>query len=301
MKCRLSVRRMPVNVVRISDGLGNQMFQYAFARKLQEQSGTRVYLDTRYINHEDLRDKKDHYHKKCGFREYGLQHLRITLPVADEKILRRWNFCERESIPEKMKYRLSQAYLWPWQYRDEEDKRRMSFSVNNLYSTYYKGYYFHLKYFDDIKAILQKEFRVKKPFTLPADLREVLEAENTVGLHVRRGDFVKLSCDISYTDYYRKAVERIAEYVENPVYLIFSDDIKWVRENMELAGRKIYVSEMGFTDYEELTIMKHCRHNIIANSTFSYWAAYLNDNPDKIVICPKRWKTDIISKEWIGI
>lgn len=287
-----------VNVVRISDGLGNQMFQYAFARKLQEQSGMRVYLDTRYVNHEDMQDKKGSFLKKCGYREYGLHHLRITLPVADAGILRRWDFCGRKNIPEKIVYYLSQRGLWPHRYRDEEDKRRTWGKADKFYSTYYKGYFFNLAYFDDIKTVLQKEFRVKEPFVLPAGLREALETENTVGIHVRKGDFVKLSCDISRTDYYRKALKYMSEYVENPVYLIFSDDIKWVKENMEFAGRKIYVSEMGFADYEELTIMKHCKHNIIANSTFSYWAAYLNDNPDKIVVCPKRWKRDIILKGW---
>ena len=93
----------------------------------------------------------------------------------------------------------------------------------------------------------------------------------------------------------------MGEYIKNPVYLVFSDDIKWVKEHIKIDARKIYVSEMNFSDFQELTIMRYCKHNIIANSTFSYWAAYLNNNPEKIVICPRRWKKGIIPKEWISV
>ncbi len=87
--------------------------------------------------------------------------------------------------------------------------------------------------------------------------------------------------------------------VENPIYLFFSDDIAWVKENIRTKGKAVYISDMGFRDYEELAIMKHCKYNIIANSTFSYWAAYLNSHPDKIVICPRHWKSNIIPKDWV--
>jgi hypothetical protein len=107
-----------------------------------------------------------------------------------------------------------------------------------------------------------------------------------------------LNRDISHKDYYPKAITFIKDKIDNPTFLVFSDDVEWVKKNMEIGERVIYVSDMGFKDYEELAIMKHCRHNIIANSTFSYWAAYLNANPDKIVICPKRWKSEIIPSEW---
>lgn len=128
-----------------------------------------------------------------------------------------------------------------------------------------------------------------------------MKNENTVSIHVRRGDFVKLFWDISKSDYYARALQRIKALIKDPIYMIFSDDIMWVKENMPIDGRKLYISEMGFKDYEELMIMKHCKHHIMANSTFSYWAAYLNRNPDKVVICPKHWKNSAIPQEWILI
>lgn len=170
-----------------------------------------------------------------------------------------------------------------------------------MYSTYYYGYFFELEFYDDIRNILQKEFQLKKPVCLPTELYKVLRNDITVGIHIRRGDFIRLSRDISLKEYYPKALKKMGEYIKNPVYLVFSDDIKWVKEHIKIDARKIYVSEMNFSDFQELTIMRYCKHNIIANSTFSYWAAYLNNNPEKIVICPRRWKKGIIPKEWISV
>jgi hypothetical protein len=118
-------------------------------------------------------------------------------------------------------------------------------------------------------------------------------------VHIRRGDFLRVNRDISEKGYYKKALEYITDKVSNPTYLVFSDDIEWVKDNMHFEEKTIYVSDMGFRDYEELMIMKHCRHNIIANSTFSYWAGYLNNNPGKIVVCPKGWKTETIPEDWV--
>ena len=292
-----------MDVVRISDGLGNQMFQYAFAKKIQLLTGKKVFLDTRYINNEDVRmqNGRDGFHEKCDVREYGLNHFKITLPIADSKDLYKWRFISQRNIFEWILCELSQRYLWPWQYRNEDLKKIVFEKRDRIYSIYYYGYFFDLRYYDDIKNILRKEFQLKNFVQLPLELYRVLQSDVTVGIHIRRGDFTKLSRDISKNEYYPRAIKKIEEYIKDPVYLVFSDDIKWVKENMEINGRKIYVSEMKFTDFQELTIMKHCKHNIIANSTFSYWGAYLNNNPQKIVVCPRRWKKDIIPHEWISI
>lgn len=293
-----------MNIVRISDGLGNQMFQYAFARKTQIICDRSVYLDIRFINYEDvyLQDKRDHFHKKCGYRRYGLNAFRICLPEAEGFVLKRWKYISQNTLTDKFIYSLAQIHFWPWLYKEESKCGNFLFNTLQLdFPTYFQGYFFDLNYYDDIKYILQKEFRVKKPIRLTKEMRDLLEKDNTVGIHIRKGDFTKLSRDISQTDYYPKALETIEERIVHPVYLVFSDDIGWVKKNLNILGEKIYVSEMGFADYEEMTIMKHCKHNIIANSTFSYWAAYLNDNPNKIVICPKRWKPNIIPKEWIRV
>lgn len=289
-----------MDIVKISDGLGNQMFQYAFARKLQIDTRKAVYLDTRFINNEDVvvRGEQTCRDKKNANRKYGLEHLCIKLPQADSNVLRPWSYLTDTGEVSQGIYRLAQAGLWPWQYRDEETsdvKRR------ELLPTYYKGYFFDLSYFDSIRGVLQQEFVLKEKVQLPRELRTVLRNDNTISIHIRRGDFLKLNRDISQKEYYPKAMDYMGEVVIRPTYLVFSDDIEWVRNHLEIPGKKIYVSEMGFWDYEEMAIMKHCKHNIIANSTFSYWPAYLNANPDKVVVCPKNWKTDAIPKQWISI
>lgn len=281
-----------VHVVKITDGLGNQMFQYAFARRLQMMKGVEVYLDTRFINNEDriARGETNFFLQNNDHREYKLNHFRINIPVADETILSRWREDRRNSV---------------WHYRNEEEFWTKVYleRLRWKFPTYFQGYFFDLKYYRDIRAVLQRDFRLKQPTRLPRRLIEVLRFRNTVSMHIRRGDFMKLNCSICDDRYYLKAMRGIKNRkIEDPIYLVFSDDIKWVKKNIEIDAEKIYVSEMGFPDYVEFSIMKHCRHHIIANSTFSYWAAYLNHYSEKIVIYPENWaKTEIIPTDWIGI
>lgn len=295
--------REKMYVVRVSDGLGNQMFQYAFARKLQILSKKKVYLDTRFINHEDISmyAKINSFYKKCDYRKYGLNHFKIILPEANENIVKRWKFIEKHSEKDKLLCKLAQTHVWFSWYNEESMKEGMFNLSDCICPTYFQGYFFDIRYFYDIRNLLCKEFCVKKSINLIPELCTILNTENTVGVHIRKGDFSKLSRDISQTEYYPKAMKRIKEEITNPFYLVFSDDVEWVKNNIEIKEKKIYVSEIGYSDFEELTIMKYCKHNIIANSTFSYWAAYLNNNPKKIVICPKRWKNNIIPKEWVHI
>lgn len=294
-----------MNIVKITDGLGNQMFQYAFARNLQIQCKKRVCIDYRFINHEDLifQGGQNTFYKKCDTRKYRLDYFKITLPQAEDSDLLKWKFLKQENHIEKVMYCLAQNSLWPWQYRNEEKiKAGTLFDMKKYcFSTYFEGYFFDLRYYDDIRPILQREFCVKRPIPLSNELKRVLETRETVGVHVRKGDFTKLSRDISQKGYYKNAIKELQKYVKEPVYLLFSDDIEWVRDNLDIDGKKIYVSSLGLQDYEEFTIMKHCKHNIIANSTFSYWAAYLNNHQDKVVICPKRWRTNTIPEDWISV
>lgn len=289
-----------MNVVKISDGLGNQMFQYAFARKLQIDTGKRVCLDTRFINNEDVvaRSENPCQMSKNDVRHFGLDQFQIRLPIADNSVLKHWRYLSDIGILQRKVYTMAKKGMWFWGYCDGD---LSEIHTDTCFPVYYKGYFFNLKYYDEIKEILRKEFTLKNKMHIPAELRNILKYENTVSLHVRRGDFLKLNRDISQKEYYPKALELMSGKVGAATVLVFSDDIEWVKKHLHINEKVIYVSEMGFQDYEELVIMKHCKHHIIANSTFSYWAAYLNSNPDKVVVCPKHWKTDIIPKEWISL
>ncbi|MBQ6995896.1 MAG: alpha-1,2-fucosyltransferase [Lachnospiraceae bacterium] len=293
-----------MHVVKITDGLGNQMFQYAFAKKLQMITKKDVFLDTRFINHEDIinRGETPRFIKNYDIREYGLAKYKITLPIADKRVLSRWNYLTNNK-KNTVVSSLAINNMWIWQYRNECMQETKNICLNDRFvlPTYFEGYFFNLNYYNDILDILRKEFTLAQPIKLPVYLKRELEKQNTVSIHVRRGDFTRLSRDISEKPYYRNAIEWIERRVHEPQYLVFSDDISWVQENLDIQGKKIYISNSHFADYEEMAIMKHCKHNIIANSTFSYWAAYLNSNKNKIVIYPKNWRKTIIPKEWIGI
>lgn len=290
-------------VVKVTDGLGNQMFQYAFAKKLQMVTEKKVYLDTRYINHEDMveRGAESHFISQCGFRQYGLNHFKTKLPIADNRVLCRWEYLKQRNLYENIVFQLAQNNIWFWKYINEANSSNIIQQENVKNSTYVEGFFFDIKCYDDIKHFLQKDFRLVEKIHLPRELKYILQNENTVSLHIRKGDFTYLSRDISEKPYYSNAIKWVEKNIEKPFYLVFSDDIKWVKRNIPLAEQKLYVSDMRFADYEELTIMKHCKHNIIANSTFSYWAAYLNSHEDKKVICPKNWRKSIIPKEWIEL
>jgi hypothetical protein len=170
----------------------------------------------------------------------------------------------------------------------------------------FAGYWQYYPYYKDIVPILRQEICVKEKFYTEKFLRlkEEIMDSNSVSLHVRRGDYVyqKGFHDLP-VNYYLRALSSI----KGDVY-IFSDDIPWCRERFkeELLGRKITFVDME--DYLSFELMKFCHNNITANSTFSYWAALLNDNPDKIVISPNKWLGDNIvddenrfPKEWVKI
>lgn len=292
------------NVVRISDGLGNQIFQYAFARKIQMLRGGGMYLDTRFINNEDrlARGEKSIYLGNNAHREYMLGNFRTVFQEADGRILSKWDYIMHQNARERAVTKPAHNGWCFSRYCNEGNKKRgYIFGIRDcLLPTYFQGYYFNLKYYEDIRSLLQKEIRLKIPMKLTRDLKWVLGNRNTVSLHVRRNDFVRLHICISCDAYYQKAIREMNSKIEKPIYLVFSDDIGWVKENLEIDGERIYVSDRGFADYEEFTIMKHCRNHIIANSTFSYWAAYLSPNQKNAVIYPRNWdKTSIAPKEWI--
>ena len=123
---------------------------------------------------------------------------------------------------------------------------------------------------------------------ISAELRQALAYRECVSLHVRRGDFVKSKRALD-AGYYKRAIMYMRRHLREPLFLVFSDDLDWVRKHLDVGDNCIYVNEgRNLQDYEELFIMSSCQNNIIANSTFSWWGAWLNRNPKKMVIAPGR-------------
>ncbi len=170
------------------------------------------------------------------------------------------------------------------------------------------GYYQSEKYFIEVKDQILKEFTLKNTLSAPAqDIVKNIQT-NSVSIHIRRGDYVNNIhhplCDL---EYYYKALHHIKSNITTPHFFIFSDDIEWAKNNLQMHDAT-FVSNGDLSEVEELLLMSTCSHNIIANSTFSWWAAYLNKNEHKIVIAPKQWTKketsdmlEILPKTWIQL
>jgi len=289
-------------VIRIWEGLGNQMFQYAFARAYQIKTKREVYLDIE--NTYRFKNDKVNYRTE---REYRLNNFRITLPLIPGELLRGWEYLKNSEWYHPMLERLSKKRWYPYKVLSEEGKKDISLYHNKYMelpgNIYAMGWFQSEEYFKDIRSILIREFSPKKKIRIPRGLRKVLEG-TAVSVHIRRGDFLQQGLQLD-REYYDKAIKYISENVIVPVFVIFSDEIEWVKNNFVFNDNVFYVeNKYGFQDYEELLIMSKCNHNIIANSTFSWWGAWLNQNPDKIVIAPhdECWFSthrNIVPDNWI--
>jgi hypothetical protein len=177
------------------------------------------------------------------------------------------------------------------------------------------GYWQSEKYFSDIAPVIRSDFTVRvEPEGLNREVASVINGCNAISIHFRRGDYVtdaKIAArhGACTNDYFIKAVELIKARVERPHFFVFSDDPAWVREHFTIPHTMTLVDHNGPDKaHEDLRLMSLCRHHIIANSSFSWWGAWLNPRPDKIVIAPLRWfndptvdTSDLIPESWLRI
>lgn len=284
-------------IVKIVGGLGNQMFQYAYAKEL-EQKGYDVKIDISAFDTYKLHggyqlDKYNIDLKVSTYKENKKYYSNSLL----SKVLRKIGIETSNAIREK-------SLLFDNTFLNIED--------NN----YVEGYFQSEKYFKDIRNILLEEFAIKQElFIYTKEIKQnIEESKNSCSIHIRRGDFINAknasihgACNL---EYYQKAVEHIQTHVEDIHYFIFSDDIRWVKENLKLENAVYIESEEKRIPHEDIYLMSLCKHNIIANSSFSWWGAWLNHNNDKIVIAPKRWfasdefekqSSDIVCDGWVRV
>ena len=282
-------------IVRIWEGLGNQMFQYAYARALKEKGrDVRIDLDKAY---DDVFRK----YRNSASRENSVQNFRLSLFPLNMKRYRKYNYINRDTWVREAIYWLQANSLWKYKFYEEREPG-YSESMEEIEGNYYiKGWFQSEEYFKSIRPILLKEFVPRKKLRIPGKLRAALNDSESVSLHVRRGDYVRLNLALDI-GYYVKAMEHMEQIYENPIFVVFSDDLEWVKKNLPIKGRFILANDdKNLKDYEELFLMSRCRSNIISNSTFSWWGAWLNQNQNKVVIAPKKWykaQRNIVPKEW---
>ncbi len=275
---------------RLHGFLGNQMFQYAAAAGLAARLGVDVALDARRARAKGQGDLRDVF----------------DLPVVEPAHL----------PPDQDRQRL--GYLL-WRLVGNQPKLRRE---NNLGydpairtwgdETYLHGYWQSDLYFDHIEDHLREVFVMTPPMSPEnAEMAVRIAAVPSLALHVRRGDYVALGatavCDQAYYDAALAAVTKGLS--ETPTVFVFSDDPGWARDNLSVPFEKVVVDLNGReTAHEDMRLMSLCQHNVIANSTFSWWSAWLNRNPSKRVAAPAKWfanahqkNPDILPKDWIAI
>lgn len=277
--------------MRIWEGLGNQMFQYAYIRSLQ----LRNTVDVRLCVLPDQTTRT--------LRQYELDKLRIKVR-RDKGFENIAQMIERNNWMKKVLHTASDVFP-QFGYIEEEDTHYNKHLLNIKGNYYISGWFQNEKYFKDYETIIKKELYPKRKIKISEELRYIMDNKNTVSIHFRRGDYKQLN-NLVRVDYYKKAMELIDSYLDNVFYIVFSDDLNWVVNHMSFGDNVYFINrEHGLEDYEELFIMSKCKNNIVANSTFSWWGAWLNDNKSKIVIGPKKWfannKLNIMPDEWIKL
>ena len=290
-----------MKIVNIIGGLGNQMFQYALAIALRQKNPEEsVFIDISHFHG---------YHLHSGFE---LQRIfDIQLPIAKRRYLMRLTYY----IPQYLTSRFFRRIL-PRRKHEyiEQSAYRYDEKVLSVHGNcYFEGYWQSPKYFEHYRSIVINTFRFS-PFTdLDNKTTEMqMKEENSVALHVRRGDYLREAnyMGICTLDYYRKAIETAVGKIQSPRFFIFSNDIDWCKDNIVPMIQKYDVSfidfNVGKNSYRDMHLMSLARCCIVANSSFSWWGAWLNERNDKIVIAPSRWvnesdSKDIYPSDWLLI
>lgn len=283
-------------IVKIVGGLGNQMFGYAFAKAI-EKKGHEVKIDISS-------------YQTYTLHEYQLEKYNIDIPVStkDEnnklysqtliaKIIRKIGLDFSRRIKEK-------NFFYKKEFLEVKNK------------TYFEGYFQSEKYFKDIKNVITKQFSIKPSISsYTNDLKKIIiDSDNSCSLHIRRGDYVNSknisTHGISGLEYYKNAIKYLEKKFGILTYFIFSDDIEWCKNNLNVDNAVFVNSKEKRIAHEDIYLMSLCNHNIIANSSFSWWGAWLNINDDNVVIAPKIWFSDnslnnesgdIVPQDWVRL
>lgn len=282
-------------IVRLTGRLGNQMFQYALARSLQSQ-GKEVYIDSCML-------KYDGNQYELGIYT-GCSSINETVMKDRDRL----GDCRKDYISKiKRKlfgYKKTHIVENGYQYHPE------LFTMDEIYL---EGYWQSEKYFKNIGQLIREDFTfpdLKEERNLA--LAEQMGQVQSVSLHIRRGDYLEkkyapMHGNICNKQYYENAIAYMEEHVQHPVFYIFTDDVEWAKEQYRNREDFVIVDEnSGNQSFRDMQLMSSCKHHIIANSSFSWWGAWLDMNPDKIVVAPPKWfnlaeTPDIWCKDWIKI
>lgn len=274
-------------ITKLMGGLGNQMFQYAAGRRLACLHGVHLKLDLSSLGNEE---------PGITPRSYALAPFSINAdPATDEEIARLYQPVagRRGRFFNWINPRYRKTYIRSRNFPFDPAILRLPDNVS------LDGYWQSEKYFEDIAALIRSDFTVRaEPEGLNREIASLVGGDNAASIHVRRGDYVTDAKTAAKhgtctNNYFMRAVELVAARVDRPHFFVFSDDPAWVGDHFRIPYPMTVVDHNGPDQaHEDLRLMSQCRNLIIANSSFSWWAAWLNPRPDKTVIAPARWFAD---------
>lgn len=275
--------------VRLQGGLGNQLFQYAAARTLAHHHSTSVAFDLRALQGTPpASDITPRNYELSAFGiepiqpplldslSYGLKATPLSKPLRS--LLRRWHR--------------------PTEYRERTFEFDPDFIKSTSGRTYLTGYFQSERYFESIRDLLRFELKfVNSTESLPLPRNP---HASLVSLHIRRGDYVTNPLHgLCSMEYYETATAYLAQLGGHIHLVVFSDDQPWARKHLQLPYPATFVEgNSGANSFRDMQLMSQCQHHVIANSSFSWWGAWLNPNPDKLVVAPKRWLADETETNW---
>lgn len=266
-----------MKVVKFLGGLGNQLFQYAFFLAVQ-QKFKHVKADLTAF---------EEYHLHNGFELETVFKIKLPqLSTFETKIYTRnnnkWLWRKLRQIYNTKNVYFEETVPFSYSKQIFEDDR----------SRYYWGYWQHVDYINQV-ALLLRQHLIFPPFkdTENIHIQRLIRQKNAVSLHIRRGDYLQepLFKDICSEEYYEKSIQYMLETQQSPLFIVFSNDIAWCKSRFKDLNAIFVEHNTGSNSFRDLQLMSLCKHHIIANSSFSWWGAWLNDNPDKVVISPRKW------------
>ncbi|WP_188074704.1 alpha-1,2-fucosyltransferase [Planococcus sp. ANT_H30] len=289
-------------IVKLWGGLGNQLFQYAYGYQLAEKLKTGLKLDISFYEKQNLR--------KPIILEFN---LKFPETLSKKNLSPMTNFFNTKNVNRII--RIPSTFCLPiedgFKYlKETRHYYKEELKVYNRNNVYIDGYWQCPLYFENMRSELISQFELKRSISLKMQgFITKFEKENSIAIHVRRGDYVNNKNPFSKLvliskEYYDEAIKRAYEKIPNPHFYFFTNDVKWVKENYKnLPNSHIISDDISCEDFEELILISRCKHQIISNSTFSWWGAWLNSNIDKSVWAPEQGfgNNDILPTEWCKI
>lgn len=289
-------------IIQLHGGLGNQLFQYAVGRQISINNGIDFKLDTNLYTNKSLR-KYQLFQLNIKAQQATFDETNHLLPYYYRRGLM------SKVINRYFKNLLRDYYLSTGKIIKEKENYHFDPDILTINkSVFLCGYWQNEKYFDDIRALIKQEFQLKDGIASNyfQKIQKDILWTNSISIHIRRGDILGHSEKYIYLDdYFKKAMNYILNRMEDAVFYVFSDDLIWARENIKSTRPVVYVDSCG-NDCEDLLLMSACKHHIIANSTFSWWGAWLGSE-DSIVVSPSTWFTDgrktydFIPERWLRL